>query len=258
MGLRPLLVCTVSALCLATTRVDAVLVDFEGFANGQEVGSGAHGTAGVGGVLEPYPALFTLTGNSLGRPVQGAAIFDSTPGGSNSPGSDPDLLVGLGGILILQNDSFDTQTTPGIYDTANDEAAGGTLVFDFVDPVELLSIDLIDIDANAAVDLILTDASGLARTYSVPSFWTFDISVAGRDGFDTLDLTTLAPQLGEGGGIATAVEDAGFNPFDVDSLTVIHTGSAGIDNLSVIPAPSTLLVLTVGLAGMRRRSRPAA
>ena len=117
---------------------------------------------------------------------------------------------------------------------------------------------MIDIDANAVLDLILTDATGLARTYSVPNFWTFDISASGPDGFDTLDLTTLAPQVGEGGGIATAVEDAGFNPLDVDSLTVIHTGSAGIDNLSVIPAPSTLLVLTVGLAGMQRRKRPAA
>ncbi len=211
-----LLACSVCALCFATTRVDAVIVDFEGFANGQEVGSGAHGTAGVGGVLEPYPALFTLTGNSIGVPVQGAAIFDSTPGGPNASGSDPDLLVSLGGILILQNDSFATQTTPGIYDTANDEAAGGTLVFDFVDPVELLSIDLIDIDGSATVGLILTDGSGLARTYSVPMSWTFDISVSGPDGFDTLDLTTLAPQLGEGGGIATAVEDAGFNPLGVD------------------------------------------
>ena len=114
---------------------------------------------------------------------------------------------------------------------------------------------LIDINGNGPVSLILTDGGGLTRTYSVPMFWTFDVFVDGPDGFDTLDLTDITPQTGEGGFDATAVEDAGFIATDVRTLEIIHDGSAAVDDLSIIPAPSTLLVLMAGLAGMRRRRR---
>ena len=207
------MICSAGVVCLAVSTASAVLVDFEGFGNGREVGRGPHG-----GTFQPYPALFDLKATSFGAPVQGASIFDSTRGGPNALGSDPDLLVDLGNILILQNDTFATQTVAGTYDVPNDEADGGSLFFDFVDPVELLSVVLIDIDAHGAVELILTDGSALTRTYSVPSFWTFDVSVSGPDGFDWLDLTILTPQLGEGGAVATASEDLDFNPLDVATL----------------------------------------
>jgi len=246
------MICSAGVVCLAASTASAVLVDFEGFGNGLEVGRGPHG-----GSFQPYPAFFDLAVTSFGAPVQGASIFDSTPGGPNAFGSDLDLLVNLGNILIVQNDTFATQTVAGTYDVPNDEPDGGTLFFDFVNPVEMLSVVLIDIDAHGAVNLILTDGSALTRTYSVPNYWTFDISVSGPNGFDTLDLTILTPQLGEGGAVATAVEDLGFNPLDVATLEIIQSGSAGVDNLSfgVIPAPSTLLVLMAGLAGLRRRRR---
>ncbi len=65
----------------------------------------------------------------------------------------------------------------------------------------------------------------------------------------------LDPQMGEGGGIATASQDALFDPLDVVMLTVIHSGSAGIDNLVFIPAPSALILLAGGLLAPRRRRR---
>lgn len=243
-----------AASCLAATPTNAAFViDFEGFANGLEVGSGVHGVG-----VEPYPGFFLLTGNSSGSPVQGAAIFDSTPFGPNAAGPDPDLLVGLGNILILQNDAFATQTLSGIYDTPDDEELGGTLIFDFVSPFNLLSIDLIDINGNGPATLTLEDSNGNTRVYSVPMFWTNDIFVDGRAGFDTLDLTILTDQVGEGGGTATAVEDPLFDPVDVIRLTVVHTGSAGIDNLTFIPAPGALALLGLaGLMGMPRRRRLA-
>jgi len=240
-----------TAVCLwLTALAGATVIDFEGFDNGLEVGTGLHG-----GAFQPYPVFFMLTASSDGSPAQGAAIFDSDPFGPNAGGSDPDLLVDLGNILILQNDSFSTQTVPGIYDTPNDEQDGGTIVFDFLFPVELLSLDLIDINGNGPVDVILQDGAGATRTYDVPMHWTFDIFAQGRDGYDTLDLTSLDPQTGEGGGIATASQDALFDSLDVVRLTVIHSGSAGIDNLVFIPAPSAMILLVAGLLTPRRRRR---
>ncbi len=240
-----------TAACLWLTAVGgATVIDFEGFDNGLEIGGGMHG-----GAFQPYPGFFTLTANSLGSPVQGASIFDSDPFGPNAGGSDPDLLVDLGNILILQNDAFSTQTVPGIYDTPNDEEDGGKIRFDFLFPVELLSLDLIDINGNGPVDVILQDRAGAMRTYNVAEHWTFDIFVQGRGGYDTLDLTSLDPQTGEGGGLATVSQDALFDPLDVVMLSVIHSGSAGIDNLVFIPAPSALILLAGGLLAPRRRRR---
>ncbi len=183
----------------------------------------------------------------------GAAIFDSDPTGPNAGGADDDLLVDLGNILIIQNNAFPTQTTPGIFDTPNDEENGGTLVFSFINAVMPLSIDVVDINGNGPADAILTDSNGLTRTFNMPMNWTFDIASSGPDGYETLDLTTLAPQLGEGGASATAFEDAGFDINSVVELEVIFTGSAGIDNLSFIPEPSSLLLLSLGLVALRRR-----
>ena len=118
-----------------------VIFDFEGFANGRELGTGAN-------AIQPYESFLTLTAFSNGSPSLGAAIFDSSPVGPNSGSLDQDLLVDLGNILILQDDKFPTQTLPGTFDTPNDEEDGGTIIFDFVNPLRLLSIDLIDIDAN--------------------------------------------------------------------------------------------------------------
>lgn len=224
----------------------SVIFDFEGFANGRELGTGAN-------AIQPYASFFTLSAFSNGSPSLGAAIFDSSPVGPNAGSLDRDLLVDLGNILILQNDHFPTQTLPGTFDTPNDEEDGGTIIFDFTKSLTLLSIDLIDIDGNGPADLFLLDGSGRTRTYNVPMSWTRDVFAQGPDGFDTLDLTSLAPQLGEGGGTATAFQDLDFDPLDVVRLTIAHSGSAGIDNLVVIPAPPALAVLALGLAVRRRR-----
>ena len=62
-------------------------------------------------------------------------VFDSDlPGGSTA---DPDLAVGTGNILILQNDS-DSARTGDFYDNPNDEASlddNGSIVFDFLFPL---------------------------------------------------------------------------------------------------------------------------
>ena len=199
-----------------------------------------------------------ITDDAGGNPNHlGAAIFNSDPAGPNSGGPDFDLLVNLGNILILQSTVSPTQTTAGIFDVPNDSVVGGTVFFNFpyYNPAEMESLDLIDINGNMASIVTLWDGGGLSRTYSVPSEWTKDVFVSGPDGYDTLDLTTLAPQLGEGGSTATAVEDAGFDPTDVWTMSVQLIGSGALDNVQFIPEPATLTLLGLGGASLLRRRR---
>jgi len=186
----------------------------------------------------------------------GPAIFDSSFAGPNLSGPDADLIVGLGNILILQDSENPTQTVPDIFDVPNDEDAGGSLIFSFTNPVRLLSLVLIDINGeNQDVFMTLTDIAGATRNYAVPSHWTFDIAREGPLGYDTLDLTTLAPQVGEGGSSATASESASFNPNAVIRLNVEFSGSAGLDNLTFIPEPAMILLFGSGFALIWRNNR---
>ncbi|MEL6329977.1 MAG: hypothetical protein AAFR38_09960 [Planctomycetota bacterium] len=207
---------------------------------------------------DEFGFIFNLS--SFGGSNSGIAVFDTGLPSPNQGGGDGDLLVGLGNALILQNNggSFQTQTTPGVFDTPNDDPSGGTIRFDFTLEVELLEITLIDIDNSAATLVTLTDSSGNTRVYDVPDNWTFDVDNT-PDGFDVLDLTTLASQQGEAGGIATASQDAGFDATRVVRLDVALSGSGAIDNLVIngtdIPAPGGAAALGLGglLATRRRR-----
>ena len=58
---------------------------------------------------------------SASGPNLGAAIFLSTPGGPNDGGPDPDLLVDLGNVLILQSEDAPGQNAvPGVFDVPNE------------------------------------------------------------------------------------------------------------------------------------------
>ena len=101
--------------------------------------------------------------------------------------------------------------------------------------------------------LTLVDSAGLARTYSVGNSWTNEVNEMPA-GFDTLDLTILSDQIGEGGGLASAVEDSGFDPTSVERLRIDIDGSGGIDNLTFVPTPGAAALMGLaGLATMRRR-----
>ncbi|MGH0028515.1 MAG: PEP-CTERM sorting domain-containing protein [Myxococcota bacterium] len=216
---------------------------------------------------------FTLTTLQLGSDGHnGATIFDTDPNGPNQGSQDPDLLVDRGNILIFQSDNpgsaNDTSVDPVVglvYDNPNDEADfadAGAFVFSFLSPVELLSIDFVDANGGFLSNTILTDGSGLTRTYTIPKQWTGDIDTCGGcQGWDTLDFTTLANQLGEGGGTATALEDVGFDPTDVVGLEIQFLGnpsSGGVDNLTFVPEPTTGGLLALGLAGLAAFRRSGA
>jgi len=235
----------VACVCASAAFAGPISIDFSTddfgtpLVNGQSISS-----------PDEFGNFFTVSasGSNLG-----AAIFDSTVGGPNAGGGDPDLLVDLGNILILQRTTSPTQTVPGIFDTPNDSAAGGTFSFEFLSAVELFSITLVDVNGGNDMSLVLTDGTGLTRTYTVPEQWTFDPTDS-PNGFMALDLTTLIDQPGEAISIATAVEDFGFNAADVIRFDVSLTGSGGIDNLTFIPTPGTVaLAGLAGLAGLRRK-----
>ncbi len=162
----------------------------------------------------------------------GAAIFDSTPGGPNASSPDPDLLVGLGNLLILQNSEARRQTVPGIFDHPDDDRDGGLLVFTFFQPVEPASLVLVDIDVGALQGSVvtLTDVAGRTRVYTVPSMWTEDVFQNGPPGWRTLDLTSLDPQPGFQS-TATAGEMTGFDPAGVVQIQVQLGSSGAVDGL---------------------------
>jgi hypothetical protein len=171
-----------------------------------------------------FGELVTISG--IG-PNFGPAIFDSTPGVN---GQDQDLQVGLGNILILQGQG--SQSEPGTFDYPDDDPDGGTVILDFVGLVEVYSITLIDIDAEAQdVWVTLTDDAGRARTYVVPGGWTGSVSDAGPPGYGVLDLVTLMPQPGliE---TTTVFEVPGFERDRVVRMEIEFSGDGGIDNLT--------------------------
>lgn len=179
-------------------------------------------------------SLSTQQPQIAGQVNRGAAIFDSDVPGPNAGSSDPDLLVGLGNVLILQENLG--QTVPGIFDLPDDSQWGGGFTFDFtgfdfIEKVEARALDLIDVDSlGTGVQVVLTDVLGHKRTFSVPNGWTEDRAAQGGKGFRTLNLTTLAPQPGYQA-TATATSDPDFIPGEVVRLEAVLTGSGAIDNL---------------------------
>jgi hypothetical protein len=205
-----------------------VTLDFETDDEGHPMPHGARIDTEYDGGSE-YPVTITSFVHASGAGT--AAILDSTHGPA---AVDPDLLVGRGNILILQNDANLAQCPPGsgIYCSHNDDEDGGMLSFKFTAPVPPSSIVLIDIDAGDPTSLVvLIDTMGLKRTYTVPRDWTGDWIEDGPPGHGTLDLTTLADQPGFNS-TATAVEQAGFDPNSVIRIDVILGGSAGVDDVT--------------------------
>ncbi len=183
------------------------------------------------------PPEFGVIFNISGLGGLGPAIYDSTEPGPNSGGRDPDLQVNMGNLVIIQDTSNPLQTTPGIFDTPNDEV-GGTIIFDFSPapfPPGAVSIDLVDVNGGGMMTVTLTDTNNLTRTYDVPDEWTGAVDSPPEPGFGTLSLTTLAPQpplpFAPGSASATATEDPGFDQTSLASISIAMSGSGAIDNL---------------------------
>jgi hypothetical protein len=179
-------------------------------------------------------------------PNQGAAIFDSTIAGQNDflGAPDRDLCVGLGNILILQNNLFPA-ATGDFFDIPNDDTQGGSLFFDFVGTAQVNRVTLIDVDEeeSVGVTVTLTDKNGFTRVYTVPIGWTEDLLNDGPPGFGVLDLTDTNPQAGYDppGPItapdATCVSNPNFDQDEVVNMTIDLGGAQAVDNICFCPYP---------------------
>jgi hypothetical protein len=180
-------------------------------------------------LADEFGAFFDLSSEGANL---GPVAFDSTPGGPNDPAINDDMLIGHGNVLLLQHSSYPTQSSPGVFAQPTDDNDGGALVFDFVSPIEAISMLLADINPppNQGATVVLTDGVGRRRVYDIEPGWT---GTYGDAGPHLLDLTTLAPQPGNGTPRrATATEDANFDPDDVVRIVVHLTGFGGVDELT--------------------------
>ena len=232
-----LLLCAVLAALLFAAPSSAVatsILNLDSLINGDRLE--------VGGT-QPSPFVEISSPDGLG-----AAIFDSDPLGPNAGGSDADLLVDLGNLLIIQNPNFPSLDIDNRFVEPNDYQNGGTIVFDWANPVTMMSIDLVDINGNANVTVALIDTEGDMRVYAVPAEWTGDIT-HGAPGFGTLDLTTLASQPGPNAGMATASEDPGFDSTAVARMTIDFRGSGATNNIAFVPEPTAAAFGLLGMSG---------
>jgi len=142
------------------------------------------------------------------------------------------MLIGHGNLLLLQDDRYSAQTVPGTFDLVTDDPHGGELVFTFDSPVTALGLQLADINPppNQGASVTLKDDGDRTRVYTVEPGWT---GTYGNAGPWRLDLTTLAPQPGNGTPrFARATETPGFRADRVVELRVHMTGYGAIDDLS--------------------------
>jgi hypothetical protein len=184
-----------------------------------------------GQALGASPEFGSLVTLSSAGPNLGLATFDSTPGGPNDPSINSDMLIGHGNLLILQDSGRPLQSPPGYFRTPTDDPEGGDMIFGFPVPVDPRSILLADINPppNLGASVTLTDEANRTRVYSIEPGWTGPYGDAGPH---RLDLTTLAPQPGNGTvRWARAVESPGFQQDAVTKIVVHMTGYGAVDEL---------------------------
>lgn len=166
--------------------------------------------------------------------INQAVIFDTT----NETGGDDDLVepfgpgspgaTGFGNILIIQENGDSCNATS--CSDPDDNAGGGSLIFDFANPVFLLSINIFDVEERGGTLELFDSTTTLLTTINIP--------VVGN----------------------RTVQNVSINQGGVSKLSVNLAGSGGVDDLQVVPEPNTLALFAFGLlalAGFQRRRKGA-
>ena len=158
----------------------------------------------AGTVIDEEWAEIGLTVSAENGP---AILFDSSnPTGDDldlaTPGSGPMNHSSQGMLLIVPENLVDADQD-GRVDVPDSAAAGGTLVFEFAQPVRLYEIELIDIDAGQKTALRGFAADQLVQDTPVPDM---DGYLADNNkvclGFAADPVTRLEVELGGSAGIA--------------------------------------------------------
>lgn len=148
-----------------------------------------------------------------------AILFDSaSPTGGDTDLKTPNPMgfgndTPFGKVLIIAENDKDVSPADTIVDVPDDEAAGGSIYFDFEDQATVCSVTLIDIDESPGTQL---------RFY--------------RDGdLVTPDETLNILSLGNG-----SVQKIDFYETKVDRFEVFFKGSGAIGRVELIPCPRVI------------------
>lgn len=161
----------------------AVKVDFDTLSSGDVVGDQFAGVT----------ISAQRDGDAAGS-ENDAMIFDS----NNVTGGDSDLsYADQGNILIISEDNDSSD--------ADDNAGGGVITFDFDDPSEVVSINMLDIEETGGTVDLLDDNGDLIRTVEIPT-------------------------TGDGGAQELAINTAG-----VSTMNINFVGSGAVDDLCYVP-----------------------
>ncbi len=222
----------------SVTAASAAVIDFNGFANGDNVtsvnlGFGTVTVSATGGINQAWAYDTTNTSNDDLDLIGPFSTIDNSVTGYNA-----------GNVLIIQ-ENLDTRTNGRSDDgvggidgnNPDDNAGGGTITFSFNSVVTLSSMDVMDMDAGTA-KINFFDASNqqIANPLTTAGDW---VNV---DNADRLDGET--PHRFEtilfGTGIA-----------GVSRMEITLMGSGGIDNINVsaVPVPAAIWLFGSAIAG---------
>lgn len=144
-------------------------------------------------------------------------LFDS----ANPTGGDFDLQTpnpagfnntqALGQLLIIGENDIDANND-GLVDVPDDEAAGGSLYFDFAGPITLCSVTLVDVDDDPGTELRFYRTSTGGPTTTIP-----------------------VVSLGDG-----SVQTILFQEDQVDRFEVFFSGSGAVASVELDPCPTQL------------------
>ena len=208
---------TAAAILLGAGAVQAAVIDFEDFEHGEFVNS-----VSAGGVT----ATVTANSNRRNAEFNQAVAFDTSLSGT----ADPDLEAPFAG----PEDGPAGSTNPGKVlvitqdGTANDERFGGTITFDFSQPINFLSFEAFD---GGIFDV--TSAKGDQALFAEEVLFSDNVSgflaVEGFDGVSSLTFTFRDSGEGASGAIDNLTfEVAGINPAPIPVPAALPLMLAGL------------------------------
>ena len=239
-----------ASLLLAAPAAHAVVLDFNGFANGTIIDDEYLASNGV-----TVSAVNRSTGPNL------AVVFDSTPAGPSSNFSaDPDLIGPFNSFNPALADNFDPQNILIIQENSSgcnaltcsrpdDEGdrPAGIITFQFAQAIELLSLDFFDIE-NAEDGFTLDNRIRL-----------YDSEIGGTEiAANTYYTPDTSGPNGVGDNLWNQILfDQGVS--GIKRIEVYFGGSGALDNLkyNVVPVPAAFWLFgtaLIGFIGFSRRT----
>ncbi len=211
----------------------------------------AHGEV----VFDQYDGVTISADNASRRRPDTAITYNTVV----SPvGADPDLQppwadgnyadygldknTDLGNVLIIAENTVDTDPADGLIDDPDDERRGGVITFEFDEDITEFGFDLVDVDGpneygnNAGYVMSFYDGMTELGTLGFGDLIARDNADYGNNSYNRISPVTTQ-DFNPGAGVS------GFNV-----VKVSFGGSGGIDNVHAsVPEPGMLLTMGFGL-----------